>query len=168
VSLLRIRFPFLTFISFLFRVTCHSKQRAIHSVDDGDKMSASSAPESVLSIRNENESSAECGVSCCCGSNSPVPTFVAFPFLLQTFQMSLSVSSIKWIDCSVSNVSIIAVVWSIPCCFPKSYDGFVPVVLRLYDRLLSYLCFSSFLFDRRPKRSSTLAATKVSTVPSKK
>jgi hypothetical protein len=38
----------------------------------------------------------------------------------------------------------------------------------LYDRLLSHLCFSSFLFDRRPKRSSTLVATKVSTVPTKK
>jgi hypothetical protein len=49
----------------------------------------------------------------------PVLTFVAFPFLLQTSQKSFSVSCIKCIDCSGVKVSVDAVVWSIPCCFPK-------------------------------------------------
>jgi hypothetical protein len=69
------------------------------------------------------------------------------------------VSSTKWIDCCGVKVSVDAVVWSIPCYFPKSYDGFVPVVRWLYDQLLSHLCFSSFLFNRRPKRSASQPPT---------
>jgi hypothetical protein len=50
----------------------------------------------------------------------PDLTFVAFPFRLQTSQESLPVSSSKWIACSSSKVSVVAVFWSIPCSFPKS------------------------------------------------
>jgi hypothetical protein len=88
------------------------------------------------------------------------PSF-PFCFLATASPKSVIAPSVllKWIDCSGSNVSIVAVVWSIPCCFPNSYDGFVPVVRWLYDRLLSHLCFSSFLFDRRPKRSASQPPT---------
>jgi hypothetical protein len=93
----------------------------------------------------------------------PDLTFVAFPFLFQT----LPFSSTKWIACSGSKVSVFAVFWSIPYSFPFFHDGFVPVVRWLYYQLLSHLCFTSFLFNRRPKRSSTFGPTKVSTVPTR-
>jgi hypothetical protein len=100
----------------------------------------------------------------CTGRAAVVRSIAFLPLFLiislrQTSQKELYFGGNQGLHRAEQEVSSILVVSSIPCCFPKSYDGFVPVVRRLYDRLLSYLCFSSFLFDRRPTRSASQPPT---------
>jgi hypothetical protein len=74
--------------------------------------------------------------------------------LRQTSQNELYFGANQDLHRADHEVSSILVVSSIPCYFPKSYDGLVPAA-RSIGRLFSQLCFSSFLFDRRPKRSAS-------------